>query len=146
MKKLQFTASFLFFLIFIFSCSKTEVIPKTKTDLLTANVWKLSKVTEISNNKNMIMFELGVTKTTARDDFNKVRVSFLKDGTTNQIDGDNLKTIGTWVFTNNETQIETKRGGSTSKFTLYIDKLEEGKLNFTEKDGSDVAQYELIHE
>ena len=144
MKKLQFTASFLFFLIFIFSCSKTEVIPKTKTDLLTANVWKLSKVTEISNNKNMIMFELGVTKTTARDDFNKVRVSFLKDGTTNQIDGDNLKTIGTWVFTNNETQIETKRGGSTSKFTLYIDKLEEGKLNFTEKDGSDAAQYELI--
>lgn len=146
MKKLQFTASFLFFLIFIFSCSKTEVIPKTKTDLLTANVWKLSKVTEISNNKNMIMFELGVTKTTARDDFNKVRVSFLKDGTTNQIDGDNLKTIGTWVFTNNETQIETKRGGSTSKFTLYIDKLEEGKLNFTEKDGSDAAQYELIPE
>lgn len=146
MKKLQFTASFLFFLIFIFSCSKIEVVPKTKTDLLTANVWKLSKVTEISNNKNMIMFELGVTKTTARDDFNKVRVSFLKDGTTNQIDGDNLKTIGTWVFTNNETQIETKRGGSTSKFTLYIDKLEEGKLNFTEKDGSDAAQYELIPE
>ena len=146
MKKLQFIASILFFLIFIFSCSKTEVVPKTKTDLLIANVWKLSKVVEVRSSKNTIIFEKGITSASSRDDFNKVRISFLRDGTTNLIDGDNLKTSGTWIFTNNETQIETQRGNSTSKYTLYIDKLEEGKLNFSEKDGGDAAQYELIPE
>ena len=146
MKKLQFTASFLFILIIIFSCSKTEVIPKTKTDLLTANVWKASKVTEIRSGKPTIIFEKGVTPTTSRDDLNKVRVTFFKDGVYSSTNADNGKETGTWKFTNNESQIEITLTSRTKATTLYIDKIEEGKLNVTEKDGSNAAQYELISE
>jgi hypothetical protein len=146
MKKLIVVSSFLLSFLLILSCSKTETNPKTKTDLLVANVWKLTKVTESRSGKSIILFEVGVTPSTPRDDFNKVRLSFLKDGTLNLIDGDNIKSTGTWIFTNNETQIETRRANSTSKYTLYIDVLEERKLNFTEKDGSDAAKYESIPE
>lgn len=146
MKKLQFTASFLFFLIFIFSCSKTEVVPKTKTDFLIANVWKANKITEIRSGKATLIFEKGVTPTTSRDDFNKVRIIFLKDGTFSNINADNGKETGTWKFTNNENQIEIVTSRSSKVNILYVDKIEEGKLNFSEKDGSDAAQYELIPE
>ena len=146
MKKLQFTASFLFFLIFIFSCSKTEVVPKTKTDFLIANVWKANKITEIRSGKATLIFEKGVTPTTSRDDFNKVRIIFIKDGTFSNINADNGKETGTWKFTNNENQIEIVTSRSSKVNILYVDKIEEGKLNFSEKGGSDAAQYELIPE
>ena len=146
MKKLQFTASFLFFLIFIFSCSKIEVVPKTKTDLLIANVWKASKVTEVRGGKPTITFERGITPTTSRDDLNKVRINFLKDGTYSSINAGNGKETGMWKLTNNESQIEITTSISSKANILYIDKLEQGKLNFSEKDGSDAAQYELIPE
>jgi Domain of unknown function (DUF5004) len=146
MKKLQLIIPFFFFSILIFSCSKTEVAPKTKTDLLTSNVWKLSKVTEVRSNKSTIMFEIGVTKATTRYDFNKVRITFLKEGTFSNINADNGKENGTWKFTNNESQIEIITATKSKANILYLDKIEEGKLNFSEKDGSDAAQYELIPE
>jgi hypothetical protein len=146
MKKITLIFSSFFLFLLICSCSKTEVVPKTKTDLLIANIWKVNKVIEVINSKPVIRFERGVTPTTLRDDLNKVRIAFLKDGTYSGTNADNQKETGIWIFANNETQIETKRASSTSKSTLYIDKLEDGKLNFTEKDGSDAAQYELIPE
>ena len=146
MKTLQFTVLLFFISILIFSCSKTEVIPKTKTDFLIANVWKASKVTEIRSGKPTIVFEKGITPATSRDDLNKVRITFLRDGTFSNINADNGKETGTWKFTNNESQIEVKTSTKSSVNILYIDKIEEGKLNFSEKDGSDAAQYELIPE
>ena len=142
MKKLQF----IFFSFLIFSCSKTEVIPKTKTDLLSANVWKASKVTEIRSGKTTIIFEKGITSASQRDDLNKVRITFFKDGTFSNINADNGKETGTWKFTNNESQIEINTYTKSKANILYVDKIEEGRLNFTEKDGSDAAQYELIPE
>ena len=146
MKKLQFVSQFLLFSFLVFSCSKTEVIPKTKTDLLSANVWKASKVTEIRSGKTTIIFEKGITSASQRDDLNKVRITFFKDGTFSSINADNGKETGTWKFTNNESQIEINTSTKSKANILYIDKIEEAKLNFTEKDGSDAAQYELIPE
>ena len=142
MKKLQL----ILFSWLIFSCSKTEITPKTKTDLLIANVWKASKVIEIRSGKTTIIFEKGVTSSSTRDDLNKVRISFFKDGTFSNINADNGKDTGTWKFTNNESQIEVNTSTKIKANILYLDKIEEGKLNFTEKDGSDSAQYELIPE
>jgi hypothetical protein len=146
MKKLQLITSLFLISILIFSCSKNEVIPKSKTDFLIANVWKASKVTEIRGGKSTIVFEKGVTPATSRDDLNKVRITFLRDGTFSNINADNGKETGTWKFTNNESQIEVKTSIKSSVNILYIDKIEEGKLNFSEKYGSDAAQYELIPE
>ncbi len=146
MKKLQFTASFLFLLTFIFSCSKTEVIPKTKTDLLVANVWKASKVIEIRNGKTTIMFEKGVTSSSIRDDLGKVRITFLKDGTFTTINADNGKESGTWKLTNNESQIEINTNSKIKANILYVDKIELGIFNFSEKDGTNSAVYEFIPE
>jgi hypothetical protein len=146
MKKLQLITPLFFLSMLIFSCSKTEVIPKTKTDLLIANVWKLTKVTQVSSGKTTVVFERGVTPTTLRDDLGKVRITFFKDGMYSSINADNGKESGTWKFTNNENQIEFINSAKSNSTTLFVDKLEEGKLNFTEKDGSDVAQYESIPE
>ena len=146
MKKLQFTFQFILFSLLIFSCSKTEVVPKTKTDLLAANVWKANKVIETRSGKITIVFERGITPTTSRDDLNKVRITFFKDGTFSSINADNGKETGKWKFTNNESQIEITTSTKIKANILYVDKIEEGKLNFTEKDGSDAAQYELIPE
>ena len=146
MKKLQLITSILFLSIIIFSCSKTEVNPITKTDLLIVNVWKANKVTEVRSGKPIITFERGLTPTTLRDDLNKVRITFSKDGAYSSINADNGKEIGTWKFTNNETQIEIKNSTKSNVNILYIDKIEMGILNVTEKDGSDAAQYDLIPE
>ena len=146
MKKLQFINQLIFLSFMILSCSKTEVIPKTKTDLIITNVWKASKVTEIRSGKTTIVFEKGITSASTRDDLNKVRITFFKDGAFSSINADNGKETGTWKFTNNESQIELNTSTKSKANVLYLDKIEEGKLNFTEKNGSDSAQYELIPE
>ena len=75
----------------------------------------------------------------------KLELLFLK-WTFLSINADNGKETGKWKFTNNESQIEINTSTKSKANILYVDKIEEGKLNFTEKDGSDVAQYELIPE
>jgi hypothetical protein len=146
MKKLIVVSSFLLSFLLILSCSKTETNPKTKTDLLVANVWRASKVTEIRSGKTTPIFEKGVTPTSARDDLGKVRITFFKDGTFSSINADNGKESGIWKFTNNESQIEINTQTKSKPNILYIDKIDEGIFNFTEKDGSNSAMYEFIPE
>lgn len=146
MKKLQLSLFFIFCSLMIFSCSKTEIVPKTNTDLLSANTWKVSKVVQNQNGKSIVYFEKGVTPASARDDFNKVRATFMKNGSVTLIDGDNKSSNGTWTFVNSESQIEIKESTSGKKNTLFVKRLEAGYFNFTEKDGSDSSTYELIPE
>jgi ribosomal protein S4E len=144
MKKLQLFLALFFQISLILSCSKSEILPKS--ELLTTNVWRLQKVTEIQNGKTSVLFKKGKNAIIPRDDFNKVRMSFSINGTTNFIDGNNVQTTGTWVLKNNESQIEMKRNNSSKIYILYIDKLEDKVFNCTEKDASNSMQYELIPE
>jgi hypothetical protein len=144
MKKLQLLLAISFLISFIFSCTKTEILPKN--ELLTTNAWRLQKVTEVRNGKATVLFEKGINAIIPRDDFNKVRMSFLVNGTINFIDGNNVQTTGTWALKNNDSQIEMKRSNSNKTYILYIDKLEDKVFNFTEKEVSNSMQYELIPE
>jgi PBP1b-binding outer membrane lipoprotein LpoB len=144
MKKLQLLLTISFLISFIFSCSKTEVL--LKNELLTTNTWRLQKVTEIRNAKATVLFEKGINAIIPRDDFNKVRMSFLVNGTVNFIDGNNVLTTGTWALKNNENQIEMKRSNSSKTYILYIDKLEDKVFNCNEKESSNSVQYEFIPE
>jgi hypothetical protein len=113
---------------------------------LSANTWKVSRVVQNQNGKTTISFEKGVTPPSTRDDFNKVRATFMKNGSVTLIDGDNKSSNGTWAFANSESQIEIKESTSGKINTLFVKKLEKGYFNFAEKDGSDTATYELIPE
>jgi hypothetical protein len=146
MKKIKFASIFIFLITILSSCKKTEETPKTKIEILTANVWKFNKVYSNSGGFTRQIFERGVTLPTlgGRNDLNKVRFTFLKDGTINSIDADGVKGSSLWKFMLNDTQILIGENGKEVIFS--ISKLEIGHLDYTEKDGSDIIQIETVPE
>jgi hypothetical protein len=146
MKKIKFTYLLIFPMTMLLGCKKTEEIPKTKMDILTANVWKFNKVYSNSGGFTRRIFERGVTPPTlsGRNDLNKVRFTFFKDGTINSIDADGVKGSSVWKFMLNDTQISIGENGKES--ILPIVRLEIGHLDYTERDGNDVIQIEAIPE
>jgi hypothetical protein len=133
MKNLKIISLFIIFSIVTFSCKKTEevvVIPKTKTEILTANVWKSNKAFSITNGVSKLIFERGVTPASDRNDLNKFRLTFLKDGTTTSIDADGVKGKTIWKFANNETQLLI--GDIDKQSTWQVSRLEVGYFDFSE--------------
>lgn len=119
--------------ILIFSCKKTEdvvVLPETKTDILTANVWKANKAYTITNGVPKLIFERGITPASDRNDLNKFRLTFLKDGTTTSIDADGVKGKTVWKFANNETQLLI--GDLDKQSAWQVNKLETGFFDYSE--------------
>jgi hypothetical protein len=146
MKKIKFASLFIFVCTVLSNCKKAEEIPKTKMEILTANVWKYKKVYSNSGGFTRLIFEIGVTPPTlgGRNDLNKVRFTFSKDGTINSIDADGVKGNSIWKFISNDTQISIGENGK--EFILPINRLEIGHFDYIEKDGSDVIQIETIPE
>jgi hypothetical protein len=133
MKNLRAISCFIIFSFVTLSCKKTEdvvVLPKTKTDILTANVWKANKAYTITNGVSKLIFERGITPASDRNDVNKFRLTFLKDGTTTSIDADGVKGKTIWKFANNETQLLI---GDIDKQSIWeVNKLETGFFDYIE--------------
>jgi hypothetical protein len=133
MKNFKIISLFIVLTIASLGCKKIEevvIIPKTKTEILTANVWKANKAYSITNGVSKLIFERGITPASDRNDMNKFRLTFLKDGTTTSIDADAVKGKTIWKFANNETQLLI--GDVDKQSTWQVSRLETGYFDFSE--------------
>ncbi|WP_162426984.1 DUF5004 domain-containing protein [Pontibacter pudoricolor] len=95
MKTFKLYSLFLLSILFVFSsCSKDDdPKPQTKTELLTAKAWKITKIKEngidITNRSDMAILK-------------NVRIKYNTDGTYTQTSS-GIVHIGIWEFNNNET-------------------------------------------
>ncbi len=119
---MKITIPFVLLLFTFLGCSKTEseVSPKTPTDLLTKNSWIMNKYVISTISKSIDVYAKGGTSNLAN--FDKYKVTMLKNGELTIVDEKGISKSGTWKFINNETQIQT------SYNILNIDLLEDGKL------------------
>ena len=133
------------FIILMISCKASEEL-KTKTDIITANVWKYNKVISTSGGIVRRIFERGITPPTINgiNDEHNFRLTFFKDGTFTSINNDKVKGTGIWKFINNETQYSVGEKGNEIAF--LINKLEKGSFIYIEKYVGEEIRIELIPE
>jgi hypothetical protein len=133
MKNFTIIPIIIIFSIILFSCKRTEevvVIPKTKIEVLTSNVWKANKAYSIINGVSKLVFERSITPASDKNDLNKFRLTFLKDGTITSIDADGVKGKSIWKLANNETQLLI---GDIDKQSIWqVNRLDSGYFDYSE--------------
>lgn len=115
-------------LLFLFACSKTDsVSPISKSELLTKQVWKITKYVIGTPTKQTV--QLSTDGTLYLQDISKISFTFKSDGSFS--DTDYLGTAypnQTWKLLNNDTQIEFKNNNLGTTNILSIEALDETNL------------------
>lgn len=136
MKRLM-TLTLIFFAAILQSCDErinptqivpAEVIPPTKTEILTANPWQYNEVTLKGGSVTKVAYsKIANPVIGINSDYAKATVTFKADGTAEN----NIKGIikkAKWQFLNNETQIQiTEENGI--KILYNIDTLTKDNFN-----------------
>jgi hypothetical protein len=134
------TLTLIFFAAILQSCDErinptqivpAEVIPPTKTEILTANSWQYNEVTVKGGSVTKVAFSrIANPPIQLNSDFGKAAVSYKANGSVEKnINGGIEKK--TWKFLNNETQIETTSLDGKLKLLYNIDLLTKDNLNLT---------------
>ena len=145
MRRQQYLSLCSVMVILVIGCKASEEL-KTRTDIITANVWKCNKITSNSGGFLRRIFERGITPPTINgqnDEYN-FRLTFFKDGTFTSINNDKVKGTGIWKFINSETQFSVGEQGK--EIIFLIDRLEKGEFIYVEKYVGEDIRIELIPE
>jgi hypothetical protein len=106
-----------------------EVIPPTKTELLTATTWQYNEVTIKGGSVTKVLFSRP-SSIQLSSDYGKASVIYKANGSYEKnINGGIEKR--TWKFLNSETQIETTSADGKLKLVYNIDLLSKDNLNLT---------------
>jgi hypothetical protein len=108
-----------------------EVIPPTKTEILTANVWQYNEVMIKGGSVTKVAFSrIANPPIQLNSDFGKTSITYKTDGSFEKnVQGGIEKRK--WKFLNNETQIETTSLDGKLKLVYNIDLLSKDNLNLT---------------
>lgn len=141
MKKILIPAfSFFSLLILLSACNKDEDSP-SKTDLLTAKKWSISKIEVKAPGTTT---NIDVTKEFSEACESDDITIFYKDGKienktgTSKCDSDDIDETGTWAWKENETKISTTIDGDTSEVTVV--ELTSGTLKVKSNDPSLIGE------
>ena len=129
----------------LFACKKDAAAP-TKTELLTAQSWKLTAAETTANGTKLDIF--ATMKACEKDNFEtyKTDKTYIEDEGATKCDPTDPQTQqAKWAFSTNETKLEkiVTESGVTITFTLDIVELTADKmvLKFTSGTGTATATY-----
>lgn len=140
MKKLLYKTFILSMSIWAISCSKDSpstttpiTTTKTKKELLTGNTWLYDEYYRNYNTTNAILY---YKKNQGSNLLNLSinRVTYKTDGTYTEINETGATLNGTWIFLNNETQVQVTNSYGT--FTSTIMLLDQTHYNWLDQTAS----------
>ena len=152
MKKVIVNFSIFLISVSAFSCitksysPQSCVIPKTNLEVLTFRGWKVDKVNSLVNGQKNLVFDRGASLINSKNDYSNIRIRFSSNGSMYLVSSNNEHESGNWRFTNNESQIESRKSGQNDYVTVTVNKLEITRLIFTQTENNSIQQYEFIPE
>jgi hypothetical protein len=107
--------SYVIFVFLALACGSEET-PKTKTELLSGNIWVVEKAQFIADGALLNVFERGASNNLF--DASKFEFIIKKDNTATIVDANGATTNGTWKLTADETVVSLSAGLPFTEMTL----------------------------
>jgi hypothetical protein len=99
--------------------TKTGRISSTKSDLLTSQTWVYYEYfTDFNSNPTKLVWKTNRTSNSLNLTHN--RVKFNSDGSYTEVDQNGINYTGSWMFLNNETQVQTTSSQGTFISTIQL--------------------------